>query len=350
MPEAAASCCQAHTGSSLASQDFASTVFVARAKRDIGLSFVSAVVTDKEARDGRSHNRVVGPDFQWRPSGQDVITGQWLYSDTKTPDRPDLADEWNGQTLRSHAGNLQWSHNTTHFDAFGSYKDVGDGFRADTGFVPQVGFREEFASTGWTFRPMGVVSRLRTFLNVDHQTDLSGALISREVMPGFGMDTRLNGFMQFRYIDDQIRAGDRTLGRRQFGYIVQVSPSRRVAQLALDGTTGQEIDFANSRSGTGTTINLSARINPTNHLDLALVQNQRWVNVDNTAGVSQRLFIARVSRARGPTRSRRACSCAASCSTCQPIAIPASTRSTRRRPPGRSADRGCWRTSSIGSR
>ena len=150
-----------------------------------------------------------------------------------------------------------------------------------------------------TFRPAGAITRLRTFLNADRQVDRSGALISREVEPGFGMDTRLNGFMQFRYIDDDIRSGDRTLGRRQFGYIVRISPSRRVAQLGLAGRTGQEIDFANSRPGTGTTINLDARLNPTNHLAVSFVQNQRWVNVDDAEGERRRLFIARVSRIRG---------------------------------------------------
>ena len=179
------------------------------------------------------------------------------------------------------------------------YKDFGNGFRADTGFVPQVGYRETYGSAGWTFRPTGFLTRLRTFINVDRQADRSGALISREVMPGFGMDTRWNGFMQFRFIDDDIRSGDRTIERKQFGYIVQFSPSRRVTLLSLDGTTGQEIDFANSRPGHGTTINLQATLDPTNHLNLTLVQNQRWVNVDDAANVSRRLFIARVSRVRG---------------------------------------------------
>jgi hypothetical protein len=285
--------------SSLATQDFGSTVFVARAKRDIGLSFVSVLVTDREGHDTRSHNRVLGPDFTWRPSGSDSVTGQWLFSETRTPDRPDLASEWTGQSFSSHAGMATWSHSTTRFDAFGKYADLGDQFRADTGFVPQVGYRETFGVAGWTFRPTGAITRLRTFLNADRQVDRSGALISREVQPGFGMDTRLNGFMQFRYIDDAIRSGDRTFGRRQFGYIAQFSPSRRVAQLGLDGRTGQEVDFANSRPGTGTTINLNARLNPTNHLALAFVQNQQWVNVDDVEGQRRRLFIARVSRIRG---------------------------------------------------
>src|SRR4051812_35315792 len=80
--------------SSFASQDFASTVFVARAKRDIGRSFISLLVTDREGRSTGSYNRVVGPDFQWRPNVTEAITGQWLVSDTRTPNRPDLAQEW----------------------------------------------------------------------------------------------------------------------------------------------------------------------------------------------------------------------------------------------------------------
>ena len=126
-------------GSSLASQDFASTVFVARAKRDIGRSFISMLVTDREGRDSASYNRVVGPDFQWRPNATEAITGQWLVSDTRTPNRPDLAPSWTGQSMISHAGQLQWSHSTTRFDSSAMFKDVGDGFRAEAGFVPQVG-------------------------------------------------------------------------------------------------------------------------------------------------------------------------------------------------------------------
>jgi hypothetical protein len=286
-------------GSSLASQDFRSNVFVARAKRTIAQSFISVLVTNRQGYDTRSRNTVAGPDFQWRPRSSDVVTGQWLVSHTRTPNRPDLASEWTGQSLTSHAGVLQWNHSTTRYDAFGSYRDFGDHFRADTGFVPQVGYRQAFGSTGWTFRPTGFVTRLRTFFNAERTLDRQGGLISREIMPGFGMDTRWNGFMQFRFHDDKTRVGDGTLGRRFFGYIVQLSPSRRVTRLAADGTTGEQIDFAHARRGTGTTINLSASVNPTNHLDLSLVQNQRWVNVDDAVGARRRLFIARVSRIRG---------------------------------------------------
>ncbi len=286
-------------GSSFASQDFASTVFVGRARRDIGRSFVSMLVTDREGRGTASYNRVVGPDFQWRPNATETITGQWLVSDTRTANRPDLAQKWTGQSMTSHAGQLQWSHNTTRFDSTASAKDVGDGFRAEAGFVPQVGYRETSAAAGWTTRSTGFVSKLRTFVNVDRQVDRSGELIGRSVQPGVAITTALNGSMQFRYVDDDIRVGNRSISRKQLGYSVQFSPSKLLSYVSLDGTTGQQIDFANARPGTGSTVNASAMLNPTNHLNLMLNQDQSWVNVGDAAGVSQQLFIARVSRVRG---------------------------------------------------
>ena len=287
--------------SSTANQDSASTVIVARAKRDMGLSFVGVLMTDREGRDDGSHNRVVGPDFQWRPSAADVVTGQWLYSATRTPNRPDLADEWNGQSLRGSAAQLYWNHNTRNLDWYAKYADVGDGFRANTGFVPQVGYREASASTGWQVYPKGFVTRERTFVQFDYQAEPSGAVITRDVEPGVGMDTRWNGFMQFRYIDNRTRAGDTgpVIGRKQFGYVAQLSPSRRLALVAVNGTIGQDIDFDNARPAHGATINGNATIQATVHLALDVVENVRWLTVDDAAGRNTRLFTQSVQRVKG---------------------------------------------------
>ena len=228
-----------------------------------------------------------------------MITGQLLVSDTMTPNRPDLSPAWTGDSLTSHAAALRWSHNTTHVDLFGMYNDVGKGFRADNGFVPQVDFRETYGEGGYTFRPHGVISRLRTFLMLDRQTERDGSPISRQVSPGFGMDTKMNGFMRFRYENDTVRSGDRMFPRQQFVFTVQVSPSRSISQLTVDGFVGQDVDFANSRPAHGATVSLRANLNPTGHLELSLLQNERLLNVDDAAGLAGRLFTARVSRVRG---------------------------------------------------
>ena len=286
-------------GSSFAAQDFGSTVFLGRAKQEFGLSYIGALVTDRENRDGEGHNRVAGPDFNWRLSPSDVVSGQALFSESKTPNRPDTAEEWNGQTLSGYASRLQWNHNTRHLDWYGQYNDASAGFRADSGFVPQVDFREYFGGGGWQVYPKGFVSRERTFINADYYYDRTGALISRDIFPGLGFDTRYNGFVQLRYHDGAFRAGDVVIPRKQFGYIANFSPSRFLSSVGVSGNLGQDVDFANARPGNGPTINASATVRPTNHLELALVEDYRALSVDDGTGVDRRLFSQTVSRVKG---------------------------------------------------
>jgi hypothetical protein len=287
--------------SSLAAVDFGSTVLIARAKRDMGLSFVSVLATDRENHDGAGHNRVAGPDFLWRPTPRDSISGQTLFSNTVTPNLPSVTSDWTGQTLTGHASQVQWSHGTTHFDWFTQYRDATGGFRADAGFIPQVGFRDGNGYLGWTVRPVNApVSNIRSYFQLDRQFDMAGNLIYTDIEPGVGTNTAMSGFVRFSIPDNQIRttAGD-LIERRQFSYYAQVSPSNLLASLEADGLLGQDIDFDNSRPGHGETLNFSADIRPTNHFDLALIGNMQRLNVHNAPGAYQRLFTARVSRAKG---------------------------------------------------
>jgi hypothetical protein len=285
--------------SSLAAQDFQSTVFIGRARKDIGgLSFVSVLMTDRESG-SNGHNRLVGPDFQVRFHGTETITGQLLYSDTTTPNQPDVNASWTGNTLKSGAGQLSWNHNTEHFDFGTTYKDYGSGFRADSGYVPQVGYRETFASTGWTFRPKGFLSRLRTFVNVDIQDERTdGALIDHQFWPGIGADTRWSGFFQLQYVTDRIRAGSETFPRHQVQFYQNFSPSRRLSQVGVNGNFGTDVDFTNIRLGRGGQFNVNATINATEHLVFDMIANTSWLHVDDGAGVSRPLFTARVERIR----------------------------------------------------
>lgn len=284
------------TGSSFAVQDFGSTVTVARAKRDVGLSSIGFLVTDRESHDGNGHNRVIGPDFQWRPSGSDVITGQWLYTHSRTPNQPGAAEEWTGQTLHSGGGLLQWSRSLKHFDTTNQFKQMGEHFRADTGFVPQVGYREVVSFTGWTIRPKGFLSRQRTFFNFQQQNFLAGGLITRQIEPGAGMDTRWSGFMQYRFTNEKVLSGKQLFERNRFNYIAIFSPSRRISQVGIFGSTGQQIDFANSRLGHGPDNEFHLSVNATNHLALGASATIRSLYVDDAAGVHRRLFRAQVSR------------------------------------------------------
>ena len=126
-----------------APQDFASTVFVGRAQarhRPVVCRRTGDRSGSRQRR--RRTTGVAGPRLPVAAVGRRMsITGQWLFSET--PERrtgPDLASEWNGQRPERQRlpDHLESQHAAPRL-VRQKYTDVGGGFRADTGFVPQVG-------------------------------------------------------------------------------------------------------------------------------------------------------------------------------------------------------------------
>jgi hypothetical protein len=298
------------TSSSFAPQDFESTVAIGRVRHDVGQSFVSGLFTDREV-EGGGHNRVIGPDFQWRPKTGEALTGQILYSDTRTPDLncpvpgTCFPTEWDGRRMTSHAAELLYQHNDAHWDFFGNYRDYGDGFRADDGFVPQVGFREQYVEGGYSRYPKeGFISRQRIFLQADYVEDRPGRLIQKFIAPGTGMDGKANSFLRFWIVVESDRATDALTGeskilpRRRFRTTLQASPWHWLTRISLDGTYGSDIDFTRARPGHGGQLTFNATVRPSDHLAIDLLADQRWLDVDNGTGGESRLFTAKVQRIR----------------------------------------------------
>ena len=282
-------------GSDLAEQDFRSLDLVGRVRRDVGRSFASFLVTAKEMP-GSASNRVLGPDFRLNLSETDSVTGQLLWSWSETPDRPDRAAEWDGRALSGHGADVWWAHTTETWDWGLEYKDFSDGFRADLGFVPQVGYREGYGELGRTFRPTGFVSRVRTYAFADSLADRGGALLSQVVATAVRLETKYNGSVLLELRSDRIRAGTELLARKRLVYGVSAVPSRFFSGIAIDGAIGEEIDFEGARTGQGGRLAASAVFRPGDHLRLDLSGEVRWMDVDLPDGRSPRLFTAHVER------------------------------------------------------
>ena len=284
-------------GSDLADQNFKSFVAVGRVRHEFGNSFASLLVADREVQGG-GYNRVIGPDFQWRPTPRDTFRGQVLLSASETPNRPELAAEWDGRRLSGYAADVAASHSDAVFDVFGEYKDFGKEFRADDGFVPQVGFREGYFETGYTIRPINApINRFRAYLIADYQAETGGPLIFRQISPGFGTDGLWSSSTRIRVGFDRVRAGDVTIPRTQLLYTLQFSPSRAISLISLDGFLGEEVDFVGARPGHGGRVTASANIRPSDHLELQFDSDLRWLNVKPfEGGGERRLFTAQVER------------------------------------------------------
>ncbi len=284
-------------GSDFALQDFKSRVGVARVRQDRGNSFGSFLVTGREV-DGGGHNVVFGPDAQWRPRPSDSFTGQALWSDSRTPNRPDLAAEWDRRRLQDHAVTLNWSHSTPHPDWFVQVQDIGKNFRADNGFMPNVGYREAYAEGGYTIRPKDkFLSRVRFFTVNYFDGDPDGRLLNRRISVGSGMDGKLNSFIRVELNRDDFRVGNQVLDRFRPRFYVESSPGRILNFVSLDAYAGEEIDFANGRKAHGLTLVGSMSVRPSDHLELRGDASRRFIDV-NADGRSGRLFTAEVERVR----------------------------------------------------
>jgi hypothetical protein len=283
-------------GSDFANQEFSSTVAIGRLRHDIGKSFVSFLITDREIGGG-AHNRVYGPDFQWKTDHHN-ITGQFLMSDSRTPNRPELAAEWNGQTLQSHAADVWYAFNARAWDFWTEAKDYGDKFRADNGFVPQVGFRSNYAELGRTFYPKsGFFSRVRTFSMAEYDSQQNGAQLYRLLSFGFGSDGKFQSFSRWRYAYETFRAGNRLFQTHQVKFSEQFSVNKLISQVGADGWVGQQVDFANVRLGRGANITPYATIRPTNHLQLNFSGGLEWLSIRD-GNSDNRLFTSQVERLR----------------------------------------------------
>ncbi|MBV8545643.1 MAG: carbohydrate binding family 9 domain-containing protein [Acidobacteria bacterium] len=287
------------TGSSFANQDFGATDAIGRWRHDFGgTSFASFLFTDREY-EGGGHNRVLGPDFQWKPTEKDTFTGQFLVSQSRTPNRPDLAGEWDGRNLSSYGSDLWWSHSNPKLDLYAEVKDFGDDFRADQGFVPQVGYRSTYGEGGWTMRPKGFFSRIRYFGMAEYDSEQNGNMLYRLRSAGFGADGKFRSFTRLRFANESFRNNDEVLSRNQLVYTVQFAVSRLIPQVSFDGWVGQDIDFFNNRVGRGARVNFSTNLRPTTRLTMSTTTVLQWLSEHGAAaGVEGRLFTAQVERVR----------------------------------------------------
>ena len=281
-----------------APQDFESIVSLGRIRHDFGEAFGSFMFTDREVS-GTGYNRVFGPDGQWRPSNSDVISGQFVYSSTENPDQPNTFPLFTGQQFNSHAARITWDRQVTRYDWSFRYNDFGDEFRADTGFVPQVGFREGFAASGLRFYPEGkIFNFIRVYGVADQFFFTDGDDLGHDYFGGVFLQGSRNLTGEFEFHDNKVQVADQLLTQKYFSYFVQLDPSRRFPRIMFLGRVGEQIDFDNLRVGTGTNITMQATVRPFDHLTLVADATREWLDV-NDSSVEGRLYTATIARLKG---------------------------------------------------
>ena len=232
-------------------------------------SSVGALLT---ARDGDDYRNVLaGIDGRWKINDQHRIEFQHLQTETEYPEAVAIEFEQPLDTFSGEGSLLSYSYGSRNWFGGVNYENYSSGFRADSGFVSQVGgegYRARFGRL-WHGTDKNWWNRIRASVHADRKVAEDGRELEEEKTVRLGFGGVLQTWFQFAYEDStELWEGvdyDQKEGRVYF----EITPTRGV-YLSMLGTYGDKIDYSNDRLGKATRIEPFVMWNITQKLLLRL--------------------------------------------------------------------------------
>lgn len=265
--------------SNLGSLDQKNTSSILRYRYDMGSgSTLGGIFT---SRDGEAyHNHVVGADslIRW---GNEALRIEMLGSDTEYPVSIQNDFDQPAGTLRGTATRAVYEHSERGWTGYLQYMGAGDDFRADLGFIPQVGYHKGFGflERYWFSDKNEHWWRRLTFgAQTTWTYDRDGNPLQQQVAPYFW----LNGPRQF-FTNVFVALGPsyfngQRFDRNFFNGFMEMRPSGSV-YVNFEGRVGQEIDYENVRQGSILRLSPGARFDLAKHLKLVINHSFERLNV-----------------------------------------------------------------------
>jgi hypothetical protein len=237
-------------GSSFRTLDQDADVLLGRYRYDLdvgsdnGQASIGTTFTHRGGDDYRSS--LAGIDGRWQ-TGSHTFTGQWLRSDSRYPNRLGLAEaapSGNALVARYNFGNRRWNANLSH-------TDIAPGFRADLGFIGQVGYRKSVIGGGhtWYGKDGAKISRVSFSGDWDITHRFDGQLLERELEGNIGVNAikqsyfSLGGMSRVRFWNGDL------FDERWFNLYGEFT-MRPGLRMGVYYRHGQQLDLAASRTGT----------------------------------------------------------------------------------------------------
>lgn len=266
---------------------------VFRFRRDVGRN--STVGFLYSGRVGEEYaNHVAGADGFLRLSRTKTVSWQALYSRTAYPEAiaaayGQKADPFSGFAL---FGNFR--HDSRNLVYALSYTDLGEDFRADSGFMPRVDTRQLRITIhpqiwgkpgGWFNRLAFQVVGSRITDHDGHQTDLEGSV-------GVGYEGPLQSILQVFVISTKIFYQGVAIQRAYNSGYMEMKP-RSGLWYWLYWEAGDAIDYANARAASSVLLNPSLEVALGRHLNLNV--NHTY---ENLTLKGERIYLANLLQAR----------------------------------------------------
>ncbi|MDQ1351641.1 MAG: hypothetical protein QG657_1946 [Acidobacteriota bacterium] len=271
---------------------------VLRYRLDVGkASTVGLLVTDREGehQDGENYfNRLAGFDAFWRFNTKKFIKLQFLTSRTQYPGA--VIDDYGqpGEPFSGSALDFMFRHESRNFGYYATYRQVSPGFRADLGFIPQVGYRK--AAATMIFASWKNPGHWYTFINAipsfEYEVDFNDKLIYKtfKVTSYYMGPLQTQIAMEARFGKQSFMGKIFTINRGEFYISLQPSGS---LTLSFDAIYGDQIDLDNIRPATQLFFAPALKFKMGRHLYIGLDHIFERLNVD-----LGRLYTANVSNLR----------------------------------------------------
>jgi hypothetical protein len=236
-------------GSDVTEIDEKSIDGIVRYRRNIGeASTIGALVTGRDG--GDYSNLVAGIDTKLRLSNSDTVQAQYLQSDTEYPAELAEENEQPSGAFNDYAFDLSFNHNARNWDARATYRDFGEDFRADLGFVPRVDYRLLVigSSYEWFADDESWWNRIEVGGDWDRSETQAGELLEEEweAFAGFSGTMQSAVFVggyQRKQTFEQI-----VFDQTGYWFFGEVQPTAAF-RFAIEGRRGDAIDFTEARAG-----------------------------------------------------------------------------------------------------
>jgi len=285
-------------GSDTAELEMESTDVALRYRRDLGeSSALGALFTSRSG--GGYENQVFGLDGLVRFSDSDRIRFQVLGSRSQFPDAMATELEQPEGSFGGHALGIHYNHDSTRWQAYASYDDFHEDFRADLGFLPQVDYRKAIVGLQriWRGTEDTLYDRISFGGDWDLTQDQSGQELEHEAELFFNFDgpksTDLfaGAGVRRRFFDGV--TFEEVFGSTFFGF----EPTGKM-KLSIFLRGGDDIDFANTRAGKLFRANPRLRYDLGIRLRFHLSHDFRRLTVDEGPALKGTVFEANLSELR----------------------------------------------------
>ena len=282
-------------GSDSDSFDFKTIDSVWRYRRDFGnASAIGALFTGREG--DNYHNRVAGVDGLYRITDTHSLRFQALGSQSLYPD--DIAEDYDQPmgSFSDQAYLLGYSHDSRNWRGWARYQDIGEDFRADMGFMPQVDFRE--GSTGfehnWWGKEGDWYNRIELGSELERKEDQSGQLLQQEWRVWSGVGGPLQSFVWLNLsLAEQGYEGE-VFNANAVRTFFRIQPSGMFS-FDMFSRIGGQVDFDNVQQGDAVRLVPNFRLNLGRHVQAQLRHTYEQLDVDDgrlfTANLSQLRFV-----------------------------------------------------------